>query len=362
MSGAALAPIVGVSAAIRRATELVERFAPTALPILLVGATGTGKELFARYIHYLSGRCGELVDVNCGALPQEIAESLLFGHRRGAFTGAIESVSGHLERADRGTLFLDEVLHLPVLAQVKLLRAVETGEIQPVGSGNKRAVDLRLIAAAQEDTSERLHRGLFRLDLFQRLAGVVIDLPPLAQRPEDIVPIAEHFAAARGQRLAHGAAAVLEGHGWPGNVRELRLAIERAGCLVKNGTLAAEVVRDAIALGGLRTAECDRRRFERRGSGSDRRERTHLTPAVREALDSCEKHDWDVGEAARALGIPRPTVYSRLRRAGISVRAVTKRRSRFDTGIIRFDADSRINGESRGALNAVSSELRNTSR
>src|SRR2546428_3426632 len=130
----ALAPIVGVSPAIRRAVELVERFAPTPLPILLVGATGTGKELLARHIHQASRRRGDLIDVNCGALPQELAESLLFGHRRGAFTGAIESVTGHLERADGGTLFLDEVLHLSQSAQVKFLRALETGEVQPLGA------------------------------------------------------------------------------------------------------------------------------------------------------------------------------------------------------------------------------------
>ena len=148
MSGQALAPIIGVSPAIKRATKLMERFAPTALPILLIGATGTGKELFARHIHQASKRPGELIDINCGALPQEIADSLLFGHRRGAFTGAVDSVVGHLQRADEGTLFLDEVLQLSSLSQVKLLRALETGEVQPVGAGNKRRVDFRIIAAA----------------------------------------------------------------------------------------------------------------------------------------------------------------------------------------------------------------------
>src|SRR6266508_4618504 len=128
MSAHTLAPIVGVSLAIKSATALIDRFAPTGLSILLVGATGTGKELFARHIHQRSRRRGELVDVNCGALPHDIAESLLFGHRRGAFTGAVESVTGHLERAHGGTLFLDEVLHLSLSAQVKLLRALELGE------------------------------------------------------------------------------------------------------------------------------------------------------------------------------------------------------------------------------------------
>lgn len=200
MNGDGLPPIVGVSAAIQKAVALVEHFAPTGFAILIVGATGTGKELLARHIHHRSRRRGELVDVNCGALPREMAESLLFGHRRGAFTGAVESTVGHVERADGGTLFLDEVLHLPPEGQVKLLRVLETGDVQRLGEGRKRNVDLRIVAAAQDDTTERLGLGVFRRDLYQRLAGVVIHLPPLAERPEDIVPLAAHFAARRSRR------------------------------------------------------------------------------------------------------------------------------------------------------------------
>jgi len=245
MSAQTVAPIVGVSQAIKSATALIDRFAPTALPILLIGATGTGKELFARHIHQRSGRRGELVDVNCGALPQEIAESLLFGHRRGAFTGAVESAVGHLQQADRGTLFLDEVLQLSLSAQVKLLRVLETREVQPLGATSKQSVDFRVIAAAQEDTPERLARGLFRHDLFQRLAGVVVNLPTLAERLEDIMPLAQHFATLQRRVLEPGSDKVLGTYSWPGNVRELRLAIERAGCLVENGTLPPQALRDA---------------------------------------------------------------------------------------------------------------------
>ncbi len=324
----ALSPIqiVGVSSAIKGAIALVERFAPTSLPILLIGATGTGKELFARHIHYCSGRRGELVDVNCGALPQEIAESLLFGHRRGAFTGAVESVTGHLERADGGTLFLDEVVHLSLSAQVKLLRALETGEVQPLGAGRKTRVDFRIVSAAQEDTPQRLDGGQFRHDLFQRLAGIVIDLPLLADRPEDIVPLAEHFAAAKGQQLEEGTAAVLEGHAWPGNVRELRLAIERAGCLVENGTLPPGALRDAIALGIVRTSWRERRRSERRQHGSDRRDWVQSNRA-RELIAACESNGWDIRATARHLGIRRVALYARLRRAGISLRSRDSQRA-----------------------------------
>jgi len=209
---AEIPPIIGASRVMKRARELVERFGPTTLPIMIVGATGTGKELVARHIHRVSRRHGTLVDVNCGALPQEIAESLLFGHRKGAFTGAVDTVIGHMERADRGTLFLDEVLHLTPQAQVKLLRVVETGEVQPLGSGQKRRVDFRLVSAAQDDTPGRLDHGLFRRDLFQRLAGVVIDLPLLVDRPEDILPLARHFATLQQRSLEAGSETVLLSH------------------------------------------------------------------------------------------------------------------------------------------------------
>ena len=324
MSAHTLAPIVGVSQAIKSATALIDRFAPTALPILLIGATGTGKELFARHIHQRSGRRGELVDLNCGALPHDIAESLLFGHRRGAFTGAVESVTGHLERADGGTLFLDEVLHLSVSAQVKLLRALETGEVQPLGAGRKQRVDFRVVSAAQEDTPQCLDSGTFRHDLFQRLAGVVIDLPLLADRPEDIVPLAEHFAAARGQRLERGTTKVLESHVWPGNVRELRLAIERAGCLVENGTLPPGALRDAIALGMPGGPRSDRRASDRRGRGADRRQRAGSRRSWDDLLAQCAANGWDARRVADSLGIARSTLYDRLRAAGISLRALRK--------------------------------------
>src|SRR2546429_2972043 len=220
--------IVGVSPAIRHAVIVAERYARTNLPVLLVGATGTGKELFAQHIHNRSGRPGPLVDVNCCALPREMVESLLFGHRRGAFTGAIDSVVGHVERSDRGTLFLDELGSLAPDAQGKLLRVLETGDVQPLGSSTKRRVDLRVVSAAQDDIRDALKNGRFRRDLFQRLAGVVIDLPPLVERMEDVVLIAEHVAEANGKTLDPGVRSVLEHHSWPGNVRELRFVIERA--------------------------------------------------------------------------------------------------------------------------------------
>src|SRR3989442_1251533 len=215
--------IVGVSPAIRRGLVVAERYARTRLPILLVGATGTGKELFAKHIHVLSGRPGQLVDVNCCALPRDMVESLLFGHRRGAFTGAVESTVGYVERSDGGTLFLDELQSLAFEAQGKLLRVLESGEVGRLGAGTTQRVDLRLVGAVQDDINDAVEGGRFRRDLFQRAAGVVIELAPLAARPEDVVPLAEHFAGLQGRRLEPGVEHRLLNYSWPRNGRERQL-------------------------------------------------------------------------------------------------------------------------------------------
>lgn len=300
--------IVGVSSAITRALALAERYARTRLTVLLVGATGTGKELFAQHIHRLSGRLGPLVDVNCCALPRDMVESLLFGHSRGAFTGAVDSAVGHIQRADGGTLFLDELTSLAPEAQGKLLRALETGEVQPLGAPAKRRVDFRVISAVADDIGATLDSGRFRRDLFQRVAGVVIELPPLTARPEDVVPLAEHFARLGGRSLEPGADEVLLSYSWPGNVRELQLAIERAGVLVENGTLPPHAVAEAIELGAVRT-----------GAPDERDERRALAAF-------CQSHGWHGGRISHALGISRTTLYSRLRRAGLSLRQAKKDR------------------------------------
>jgi DNA-binding NtrC family response regulator len=292
--------IVGRSKAITRAKELVERFAPTTLPVLLVGARGTGKELFAEEIHRRSGRAGAFVDVDCPALPREVADGLLFGFRRGMFTGARESHVGLIEQSHRGTLFLDELLGLDPEAQRKLLRVLETCVVRPLG-GTKRALDLRVVAAVQNNLA-----GL-REDLLDRLRGVVIELPPLAQRVEDVLPLAEHFVARQGRRLETAALRLLATYVWPGNVRELRLAIERAGCLVVNGTIDAGAVAEAIALG----ATDERGRVTSCGmSAHDAR-----------VLDACVAARWDLVAAAATLGVHRATVYRRLRGMGISPRS-----------------------------------------
>jgi DNA-binding NtrC family response regulator len=332
-----LGPIVGESMAIQRARELIARYAPTDLSILLVGATGTGKELLARHIHARSGRRGRFVGVNCGAMPREMAEGLLFGYERGAFSGAVRQHRGHLECADGGTLFLDELLSLALDGQGKLLRALDTGEIQRLGQEVERYVDLRVVAAVQEDVEERIECGTLRRDLYRRVAGVVIELPSLADRPEDVVPLARHFAAQRGQVLEAGTPELLAEHSWPGNVRELRQVIDRAGCGVENGTLPPAAVREAIRLGAPASVRAGRVP-----------ETARLSTFTHEGLIAlCESCGWHAERIAAALKMGRTTFFRALRHSGLTLRGLRKYQGYANgrvpdgtLGAIRPDADS----------------------
>jgi len=300
-----------------RALALVRRFAPSRLPMLLLGPTGTGKEVFARCIHELSGRRGPFVAINCAELPRDMAESLLFGHRRGAFTGAVEAANGLVEAAKGGTLFLDELLSLDALAQAQLLRVLESQEVRRLGETQSHRVDFRVVTAAQEDLYERLRTGALRRDLYERVAGVVVDLAALAARREDIVPLAQYFAAQAGRTLEREACAVLLNHGWPGNVRELRTAIERAGWLASDRVLSAAAVTEAIELGGHVSA--------RGAKSGEYGERERLVAA-------CAAHDWDARRVAAALGVHRATLFRRLKRYGISLRESHRSQESRDPG------------------------------
>src|SRR6185369_6892653 len=206
--------------------RIVERVAPTESTVLVLGESGTGKELVARAIHERSGRADRpFVPLHCGALPREVFESELFGHEKGAFTGAVSLKPGLIELADGGTLFLDEIGEIEPDVQVKLLRALETGSFFRVGGTRPRRVDVRIVAATNRDLAEAMRTGEFRQDLFYRINTITVPLPPLRDRREDIAMLARHFVegnAAYGvKRLGAAALAVLEGYGWPGNVREL---------------------------------------------------------------------------------------------------------------------------------------------
>jgi len=234
--------------------RMIERVAPTESAVLVLGESGTGKELVARAIHERSPRAGRaFVPIHCGALPREVLESELFGHERGAFTGAVAAKPGLLELADGGTLFLDEIGEMEPESQVRLLRVLETGTFFRVGGTRPRRVDLRVVAATNRDLAEALRAGRFRQDLYYRINTITIQLPPLRERRQDIALLAEHFlerAAAYGRkRLGARARACLEAYPWPGNVRELQHAIERAVILARGEEIEPEDLPPEVACG-----------------------------------------------------------------------------------------------------------------
>ena len=243
--------ILGESPALRRVLDRVRQVAPPDITVLLEGESGVGKELVATAVHGLSGRRHKrLVVVNCGAIPEGLIESELFGAEKGAYTGATDRRTGYFEEADGGTLFLDEIGEMPLQAQVRLLRVLESGEFSRVGGAATQRADVRVVAATNKDLATEVGAGRFREDLYYRLSAVVLRIPPLRERREDVVPIFEAFAArfarqydAPNLRLTPDAAALLRGYSWPGNVRELRNVAEQAVVLTEGGAVTADALR-----------------------------------------------------------------------------------------------------------------------
>lgn len=235
--------MIGTSEAMRRVYRMARLVAPRTTTVLVAGPTGSGKELVARALHLLSPRVAKaFVAVNCAAIPEALLESELFGYARGAFTGAVQAQAGRVAAAHGGTLFLDEVSDLPLGMQAKLLRFLEQKEIQRLGAPDVSRVDVRVVAASNVDLAARVGRGQFREDLFYRLSAFPLELPPLAGRREDIIPLAEHFLACmataiggRCPKLSGEAVQTLESYSWKGNVRELQHVMERASILVQDG-------------------------------------------------------------------------------------------------------------------------------
>ncbi len=312
--------LIGESPALLEALAMAERAAAHDVPVFLQGETGTGKDLLARAIHLLGGRrSGPFVAQNCAAFAEGILESELFGHARGAFTGAATSRRGLFEIASGGTLFLDEITEAPPGVQAKLLRAVQEGEVRPLGSERSRRVDVRLIAASNRDPGEAVRRGRLRADLYHRLAVVPIHLPPLRRRWGDVPRLAQHFLASSRARLGRSrprfepdALAALEGHDWPGNVRQLRNEIERV--LVLNpgrSRISAEMLDLADS-----AAAPDARPPRPPAAAPLRQILREMERAV--ILERLRDHRYCRTAAARSLGITREALWAKMRQLGCS--------------------------------------------
>jgi len=309
-----VAGLLGQSQQMRQVFALLERVAESSLTVLLEGESGTGKDVAAQALHALSGRAaGPLVIVDCGAIPATLIDSEIFGHEKGAFTGAATTHVGALEAADRGTLFIDEIGELPLALQPRLLRFLENQQVKRIGANRYQQVDVRVIAATNRNLLAEVEEGRFRQDLFFRLSAMRIEMPSLRERPEDILLLARHFA----EELQHdpdaviteSVASLLVSHSWPGNVRELRNMVERLALLPElavrdlEGELAADPQPHLGSLARLPFHEA-RRRWQ------DLFERQYLSVHIAQS-------NGKVAQAAQQAGLPRQTFYRLMHRHGI---------------------------------------------
>ena len=317
--GAAFPEIIGGSAVVRELLELVAKVAETDSTALVTGETGTGKELVGRAIHGASRRRDRIFcAVNSAAFPETLLESELFGHRRGAFTGAASNKKGLFEHADRGTVFLDEVAEMPLSMQAKLLRFLQTGEIRPVGDETVRRVDVRLVTATNKHLETEVEAGRFREDLYYRLAVIPIHVPALRDRREDIPELCEHFLRrmqARAGKTILGiepdALQLLMEHAWPGNVRELENVIERGVALCRSQHIGVEDLPH---------------RLRERPSGAPS-EPVQSLPSLekRHILDTLDRVGWNRKQAAKLLQISTTTLWRRLKEFGIDRESAQER-------------------------------------
>ena len=319
--------MVGTSAPFRKVLELVQKVGNSEVAVLLQGESGTGKELVARMIYETKAK-GQFVPIDCGALPPNLVESELFGHERGAFTGALSARTGLLQAANGGTAFFDEIGELPAEGQAKLLRSLQQQEIRPVGSDRSRPCRFRIIAATNRNLAEEVKAGRFRLDLYFRVNVVTLDIPPLRERKEDIPALVDHFLAKAGSGHTYAPELVeaLSAHTWPGNVRELENCVARLVALSADERLHVEDLppwaaqaRASAAGQSAPNAEAQRSDAGRRAEGAQ----DSTEPGLKDlSLDAAEETaieralaatNGNLTEAARILGIGRTTLYRRRR-------------------------------------------------
>ncbi len=312
--------IIGNSSALETVLEQVERVAPTYSTVLIQGETGTGKELIARAIHSLSARCGRpFIRLNCAAIPFDLLESELFGHEKGAFTGAITQRVGRFELADKGTLFLDEIGDIPFALQPKLMRVLQEQEFERLGSARTQQVDVRLVAATNRDLAHMVQRGSFRSDLYYRLNVFPVLLPPLRERREDIPALVTHFVEVFGRRMGKPIEKIpaetmsaLNAYSWPGNIRELQNLMERAVILSNDGVLPNPLPTaptSGLTITSLRDSEPSPAATTLRAS-----ERTLILQTLAEV-------GWVIGGptgAAARLGLKRTTLIHKMKKLGIA--------------------------------------------
>ena len=309
--------LVGDTPVMRQLRAVIARAAPTPATVLITGESGTGKELIAQALHQGSPRRERpLVQVNCAAIPDELIESELFGHEKGSFTGAVRRQVGKFVAADGGTIFLDEIGDMSARTQAKVLRVLQSGEVEPVGAGGSQVVDVRVIAATHRDLPAAIEAGDFREDLYYRLNVLPIESPPLRRRLEDVPLLVEHFIEEFAQRngyphktVAEEAMGLLRGMPWPGNVRELRNAVERLLIFSRGDEIGAEEVLAGI---GDSTAELPSALF----AAHTLKEFKELSEALflRHKLD---ENDWNVSQTAQSIETPRSNLYKKMEQYGI---------------------------------------------
>jgi two-component system nitrogen regulation response regulator NtrX len=312
--------MVGEGPALRQVGEAIKRAAPTNATVLLLGESGVGKELVARAIHRNSLRSRErFIQVNCAAIPEELIESELFGHEKGSFTGATEKQIGKFEQADRGTIFLDEVGDMSLKTQAKVLRVLQEGEVERLGSARTIKVDVRVIAATNKRLEEEVEKGQFREDLYFRLNVIPVHVPPLRERPGDIASLVRHFLDSasrdnnlRPKRVTDGALAVFERQRWRGNIRELRNTIERLVIMTPGETIDVAHLPEVMRVdAGTRGPDNETVRAGTLREHKEVAERAFLVQKLRET-------GWNISKTAEVIDTPRSNLYKKLEQYRIS--------------------------------------------